>query len=67
MIDTETSFLAEDLNPTYDAYIDDMTEGTPDATIEDLDSRPEVSNSYLNIYGILTCNSDLSTGTIIWT
>ena len=38
--DTKTDFPNEDLTPTYDAYVDDITEGKPNSPDKDLYPMP---------------------------
>ena len=45
---TETDFPNEYLTQTHDAYVDDMTEGTPDAPGKDLYTTMEAGYNYLN-------------------
>ena len=63
--DTETDFPNKYLTPTYDAYDDDMTEGTTVAPEKDLDPTPECGNKYVNAYVMLPREGTLSRVRII--
>ena len=36
------------MTPTYDAYVDDVTKGTPDAPEKDLEPTPKAGDKYMN-------------------
>ena len=46
---TDTDLPGKDLTPTYEAYFDDMTEGTPDAPDKELEPTPEAGDNYVKI------------------
>ena len=53
------------MTPTYDAYINDTTEGTLDAPDKDLEPTPEVGDNYVNTDFMLPRGSTLSRGRVI--
>ena len=56
------------MTPTYDTYVDDIPEGTPDAPNKDLDTMPKACYNYVNADvmllhgGTLTGNKPLKSG-----
>ena len=61
----ETNFLVKDLTPTYDAYVDNITERTPDSLWEDLKPTPEANENYMNAYVMLPCSRTKSRWRVI--
>ena len=51
--------------PTYDAYVDDMTEGTPNAPDKYREPTPEAGDNYLNMGVMLPHSDTLSRGQVI--
>ena len=57
---TKTDFLDKGLTQTYDAYANDMTEGTPNAPDKDLEPTPEAGENYVNKDVMFPCGGILS-------
>ena len=55
----ETYFLDEELTPTYDFYVNYMTEVTPNAPDKDLKPTPEASDNYVISDVMFTCGGTL--------
>ena len=57
---TETEFPDKDLTRTYDAYVNDMTEGTPNLPDKYLKPNTEAGNNDVNADVFLPCGGTLS-------
>ena len=62
---TETDLPDKDSTPTYDTYVNDMTEGTLDAPDEDLEPTPEAGDKYVNTDVMLPHGGTLLRGRVI--
>ena len=62
---TETDFPDEDLTPTYDAYVNDIADRTPNAPEEELEPTPEAGDKYVNADVMLPRGGNLSRGQVI--
>ena len=62
---TETDLPDKDSTPTYDTYVNDMTEGTLDAPDKDLEPTPEAGDKYVNTDVMLPRGGTLLRGRVI--
>ena len=62
---TENNLPEEDLTPTYDTHVNDMTEGKPDASDEDRKPTQESSDKYVNTDIMLPRGGNLLKGQFI--
>ena len=61
----ENDFPSEDLIPTYDAYVDGITQGKPNATNQDLEPTSKSDGNYVNEYVMLPLGDPLSRRRVI--